>query len=135
MKGVPMIMTGVSFDARVEDADAGFHSKFTLLCVCFAWSPSSRELYNAVKEVENELPLQVRVMDGDGALEFCTKNGIVYGAGGVKVFSNGRECCVRRNSGSVYTITTPLMRPSQIKELVDAIVAANRDESIATISF
>ncbi len=126
----------VVFNTTVDEATAGFNAQFTLLCVVFSWSPSSRELYNAVREIEAELPLQVRFLDGDTALDFCTKNTILWGAGGVQIYSGGRACCFRRaNSGSVYTITTPLMRPSQIKELVDAVVEANKTESIASISF
>ncbi len=131
MRGNPIMV----FDCTTADVNDGFKGVFTLLCVSFSWSASSKELYQCVKQVESELPLAVRFMDGDSDLDFCTKNNILSGAGGLKVFQGGRETCVRRPSGSVYTITYPLVRPSQIVELINAIVEASKIDSIASVNW
>lgn len=117
------------------EAARGFQA-FTLLVVVFPWSPSSRELYANVREVEAELDLDVRVLDGDTALAFCSRNGILAGAGGLKLYDEGgRECVIRRpaSGSSVYTITYPLLRPSQIKELVAAVAESRKTDTICTL--
>jgi hypothetical protein len=86
-----------------------------------------------VKQVESQLPCAVKYLDGDSDLDFCTKNNILSGAGGLKVYMGGRETCIRRPAGSMYTITHPLLRQNQVVELLDAVVEASKVDSIASV--
>jgi hypothetical protein len=85
--------SAIIFDCTSADANEGFKGAFTLLCISFSWSASSRELYHSVKQIELDLSCKVRFLDGDADLLFCTKNNVMSGAGGLKIYMGGRETC------------------------------------------
>lgn len=126
--------TAALFDCTLAEVEAGF-TRFTLLVVAFAWSPSSLQLLKAVRgaNVESDFGIRVQCLDGDTALEFGTKNSILNGAGGLKIYSGGREVCFRRaGAGLTYTIVSAL-RSSQVRDVVKAAVEANSSNAIAEI--
>jgi hypothetical protein len=79
--------------------------------------------------------LSVRYLDGDTALEFCTKNNIVAGGGGLKMYDNGREVCFKRSAvGLTYCIIS-ILRPTQVREIVELVVQAKKTDRVAEIGF
>ena len=124
------------FDCTVDDVGAGFGGRLTVLAVGFAWSPSSCQLLAAVRAAGlAELGVAVRTLDGDGALAFASKNGILSGAGGVKIYDEGREVCFRRaEAGLTYTIVSAL-RSSQVRDLVQRVLDAKKSNTIAQLDF
>ena len=67
-------------------------------------------------------------------LDFCTKNNIVAGAGGIKIYDNAREVCFRRPSGLTYCIIS-ILRANQVKEIVNLVVEAKKKDAVPEIAF
>ena len=99
------------------------------------WSPSSQQYTSFIqRELKDASDVILKCLNGDDAINFCTKNGIISGAGAIKIYSLGREVCVRRTSSSVYTVYGYL-RASQIKELIAAVAEAQKTDTIAQVTF
>ena len=121
------------FDCTMTDVAAGFDSRFTLLVLAFRWSPSSMQLVKTVREADlTDFNVDVRCLDADEALDFATKNGILAGAGGIKIYDGGRDVCFRRAAGLTYSIVSAL-RASQIRDILQRVVEATKVDSIAQI--
>lgn len=72
----------------------------------------------------------------EATANFATRNGIIIGGGGIKLFEDGREVVVRRKGGTnCYTFSVGLLRPSQIKTLLRSVMEAAKDSTIASVDF
>lgn len=78
------------FNCTVNEADSCFpeFAGITMLVVCWDFSPSSTQYAQDVKKElkDNDNGVMLKILNGEDALNFCTKNGIISGAGAIKVF-------------------------------------------------